>query len=374
MKINFRLVAEFFKVDLTLLILLLTLSAMGLTMLYSASSQSETTIIKQAIHFLIGFGAMFFIAQIPTSFFKRIAVFLLIFGTITLILVFVIGTSAGGATRWLNLGFFMYQPSEMMKIITPIAIASILSDKFLPPRFLPSLVSATIIFTVATLILLQPDLGTAIIVASSGLFVLFFSGFSIKIFRNAYLNFATIVATLMGVLIVGWQFVLQTYQKQRILTMFNPESDPLGSGYHIIQSKIAIGSGGMFGKGYGDGTQSQLDFLPEHSTDFIFATISEELGFVGVLVFLFVYGLILYRCFTIAINSRRVFDRLLAASITMIFFTYIFINIAMVGGLLPVVGVPLPLISYGGSSVLTLMIGFGIIMSIHKNQGVSYLH
>lgn len=371
---NFRLVVEFFKVDLTLLILLLTLSAMGLTMLYSASSQSETTIIKQAINFLIGFGAMFFIAQIPTSFFKRIAVFLLIFGTITLILVFVIGTSAGGATRWLNLGFFMYQPSEMMKIITPIAIASILSDKFLPPRFLPSLVSATIIFTVATLILLQPDLGTAIIVASSGLFVLFFSGFSIKIFRNAYLNFATIVATLMGVLIVGWQFVLQTYQKQRILTMFNPESDPLGSGYHIIQSKIAIGSGGMFGKGYGDGTQSQLDFLPEHSTDFIFATISEELGFVGVLVFLFVYGLILYRCFTIAINSRRVFDRLLAASITMIFFTYIFINIAMVGGLLPVVGVPLPLISYGGSSVLTLMIGFGIIMSIHKNQGVSYLH
>jgi rod shape determining protein RodA len=316
---------------------------------------------------------MFFVAQIPPRILQQLAIFLLILGIVSLLLVFFIGTSRGGATRWLNLGIFMYQPAEMMKIIVPIAIASILSDKILPPRFIPTTITITIILLVAILILKQPDLGTAIIIASSGFFVLFFAGLSIRIFKNHTLNIVVILSSIVGFLAIAWKFVLKEYQQQRILTMFNPERDPLGSGYHIIQSKIAIGSGGMFGKGYGEGTQSQLDFLPEHATDFIYATISEEFGFIGILTLLFMYSLILYRCFKIAWSNNDIFSKLLTSSLTLVFFTYIFINIAMVSGLLPVVGVPLPLVSYGGSSVLTLMIGFGLIMSVQKHKQVAYL-
>jgi rod shape determining protein RodA len=372
-KIKISNFLEFFKVDAWLLTLLIIVSTLGLTVLFSASSQSITILTKQGIHFLIAFGAMFFVAQIPPRILQKSAIFLLIIGIISLILVFFVGTSRGGATRWLNLGFFMYQPSEMMKIIVPIAIASILSDKTLPPKFLSSFIATGVILLVAALILKQPDLGTAIIIASSGFFVLFFAGFSIRIFKNHFLNIFVILSSIIGFAIIAWKFVLKEYQQQRILTMFNPERDPLGSGYHIIQSKIAIGSGGMFGKGYGQGTQSQLDFLPEHATDFIYATISEEFGFVGILVLLFVYSLIIYRCFKIAWSNNNIFAKLLASSLTLVFFTYILINISMVSGLMPVVGVPLPLISYGGSSVLTLMIAFGIIMSVQKHKPVAYL-
>jgi rod shape determining protein RodA len=372
-KITTRDIIHFFKVDIFLFALLLIIAILGLIILFSASSQSTTILIKQGIHFIIAFGAMFVVAQIPPRVLQKSAIFLLILGIISLLLVFFVGTTRGGATRWLNLGVFMYQPAEMMKIIIPIAVASILSDNTLPPRFIPTAITTAIILFVAGLILKQPDLGTAIIIASSGFFVLFFAGLRIKIFKNAWLNIITILTSIVTITTIAWMFVLKEYQKQRILTLFNPERDPLGSGYHIIQSKIAIGSGGMFGKGYGEGTQSQLDFLPEHSTDFIYATISEEFGFIGILILLLLYGLIIYRCFTLAWNNSHIFSKLLASSLTLVFFTYIFINIGMVSGILPVVGVPLPLISYGGSSVLTLMIAFGIIMSIEKHKPVSYL-
>lgn len=366
-------ILEFFNVDKPLLIYLILTAIFGLIVLFSASSYSATTIIKQSLHFAIAFGAMFFISNIPPRYIQKSAIVLLILGIISLIAVFLFGTSRGGATRWLDFGFFMYQPSEMMKVIIPIAVAAILSDKILPPKFIPTAISMVIILTTTALILKQPDLGTSLIIASSGFFVLFFAGLSIKIFKNSVINISFILTSIVSIASIAWFFVLKVYQKQRILTLFNPESDALGSGYHIIQSKIAIGSGGLFGKGYGDGTQSQLDFLPEHSTDFIYSTISEELGFIGVLVLLSLYTLIIYRCLRIAFENNNTFAKLVASSLTMVFFTYIFVNIGMVSGMLPVVGVPLPLISYGGSSVLTLMIAFGVIMSVARHKPVAYL-
>lgn len=366
-------ILEFFNVDKPLLIYLILTAIFGLIVLFSASSYSTTTIIKQGIHFAIAFGTMFFISNFPPRYIHKSAIFLLILGIISLIAVFFFGTSRGGSTRWLDFGFFMYQPSEMMKVIIPIAISAILSDKTLPPKFIPTTIAITIILITTALILKQPDLGTSLIIASSGFFVLFFAGFKIKIFRNSIINISFILTSIVSIASIAWFFILKEYQKQRVITLFNPESDALGAGYHIIQSKIAIGSGGLFGKGYGQGTQSQLDFLPEHSTDFIYATISEELGFIGALILLLLYALIIYRCLKIAFSHNNIFAKLVASSLTMVFFTYIFVNIGMVSGILPVVGVPLPLISYGGSSILTLMIAFGIIMSVAKHKPVAYL-
>jgi rod shape determining protein RodA len=360
------------KIDKQLLISLILISGFGLFVLYSASD-SLNTIIRQGVHFVLAFVVMIAISQIPPRFIKMVAVYLVIIGIILLILVYFFGSVRGGARRWLDFGFMMFQPSELMKVIVPVAVTSILSASSLPPKLLTIFYSLLVIIIAAGLIVIQPDLGTAIIIASSGFFALFFSGFSIKILKNTYLNITLIISALVGFLSSAWFFLLAEYQKQRILTLFNPESDPLGRGYHTIQAKIAIGSGGLFGKGYGAGTQSQLDFLPEHATDFIFATIAEELGFIGVLVLLFLYFLIIYRCLRIAIKADEVFNKLLAASLTMVFFSYVFINVGMVSGLLPIVGVPLPLISYGGSSILTLMLAFGLIMAISNYKKPSYL-
>jgi len=260
-----------------------------------------------------------------------------------------------------------------MKVIVPIAIASILSEKNIPPRLGPVLLSILAIFSIGFLIYKQPDLGTAILIISSGIYVLFFAGVTIQIFKNIWINLSLISSSILGTLYLVWNYFLLPYQKQRILTMIDPESDPLGSGYHIIQSKIAIGSGGLTGKGYGEGSQSQLDFLPEHSTDFIFSVLAEEMGFVGVILLLFLYGLIIYRSFQISIKSEDNFSKLLGLSLTMVFFTYVAINIAMVAGLVPVVGVPLPLVSYGGSSLLTILAIFGIVMSVNKHKIPGYL-
>jgi len=216
-------------------------------------------------------------------------------------------------------------------------------------------------------------LGTALLIGASGVYVLFFSGVSIKLLKNPWLNFGLILGLFSTILYVAWNYLLIAYQKKRILTLFNPESDPLGSGYHILQSKIAIGSGGFTGKGLQQGSQSQLNFLPEDSTDFIFSVLAEELGFLGVLLLFIFYALIIYRCFNLSLRCEDNFSKLLGASLSMIFFTYIFVNIGMVSGLLPVVGVPLPLVSYGGSSLMTLMASFGIIMSIHKHKAPRYL-
>ena len=364
---------KFFKIDTPLFIFIILLSSLGLLILYSSSGGSMNLVYKQVIHLGLATLVMLIIAQIPPILFLRSAPILIILGIILLILVLFFGSSGGGAQRWLDIGIIRFQPSEIMKIIVPITIAAILSEKTLPPRAFPVIISLVVISTVVLLIARQPDLGTALLIGASGVYVLFFSGFRIKIVKNIWLNLTILLSFFISSLYFAWNYLLIAYQKKRILTLFNPESDPLGSGYHIIQSKIAIGSGGLTGKGLTQGSQSQLDFVPEQSTDFIFSVLAEELGFLGFMLLIIIYSFIIYRCFSLSLRCEDNFSRLLGSSLTFVFFTYIFVNIGMVSGLVPVVGVPLPLISYGGSSLMTLMASFGIIMSIHKHKSPRYL-
>jgi len=369
----FKSFYRYFKIDIPLFILIIILAAFGLLILYSSSGESIDLIYRQLIRLAIAFGAMIAVSQIPPLYLNRAAPTLITIGIFLLILVLIIGSTGGGAQRWLNLGFIKFQPSEMMKIIVPISIASILSERTLPPRALMSLLSLTVIIVVVALIALQPDLGTSLLIGASGVYVLFFSGASIRLVKNTWLNLGLLLGILSGLFYVAWNYLLISYQQNRIITLFNPEYDPLGSGYHIMQSKIAIGSGGLTGKGLNQGSQSQLDFVPESSTDFIFSVLAEETGFIGVLFLIFIYLLIIYRCMDLSLRCEDNFSRLLGASLTFIFFTYVFVNIGMVSGLLPVVGVPLPLISYGGSSLLTLMTSLGIIMSVYKHKTPRYI-
>jgi rod shape determining protein RodA len=364
---------HYFKMDTPLFLLIMALSGFGIVILYSASAGSMITISKQVFHFALAVGAMLVIAQIPPYLLRRLSPYLMLFGIFLLILVLFFGSSGGGAQRWLDLGFVRFQPSEIMKVIVPIAIASILSEKTLPPKPMPIFLSIISIAIIAILIAKQPDLGTSLLISASGIYVLFFSGIRIQILRNHWLNISLIISLIIASGYIAWNYLLMTYQKKRILTLIDPSSDPLGSGYHILQSKIAIGSGGIFGKGLEQGSQSQLNFLPEHTTDFIFSVVAEELGFIGVLFLFTLYALIIYRAFVISFQSEDNFSKLLGASLTLTFFTYVFVNIGMVSGLLPVVGVPLPLISYGGSSLITLMSSFGIIMAIRKHKTPRYL-
>ena len=364
---------KFFKIDTPLFILIILLSSLGLLILYSSSGGSLNLVYRQLIHLSLATFVMLVIAQIPPIFLLRSSPILMILGIFLLVLVLFFGSSGGGAQRWLDLGFIRFQPSELMKIIVPMTIAAILSEKSLPPRPLSVIISLVAIMLVVLLIARQPDLGTSLLIGASGVYVLFFSGVRLTLLRNRWLNLSLLLSMFIGSLYFGWNYLLIAYQKRRILTLFNPESDPLGSGYHIIQSKIAIGSGGLTGKGIAKGSQSQLDFVPEQSTDFIFSVLAEELGFLGFLLLTIIYSLMIYRCLTLSLKCEDNFSRLLGASLTLVFFTYIFVNIGMVSGLLPVVGVPLPLISYGGSSLITLMASFGIIMSIHKHKSPRYL-
>ena len=368
-----KLFYRYFKIDTPLLLLIVAISTFGLLILYSSSGGSVGLVNRQLTHLALATGVMLVVAQIPPLYMKRAAPILMVIGILLLIMVLLFGSSGGGAQRWLNLGLVKFQPSELMKVIVPIAIASILSERTLPPRAIPTLISLGAIAIVVLLIAKQPDLGTSLLIGASGVYVLFFSGVSIKLLRNPWLNLSLLLGLGISALYISWNYLLMAYQKRRIITLFSPESDPLGSGYHILQSKIAIGSGGLTGKGLRQGSQSQLDFLPEDSTDFIFSVLAEELGFLGVLVLLLIYGMIIYRCFNLSLRCEDNFSKLLGASLSMIFFTYVFVNIGMVSGLLPVVGVPLPLVSYGGSSLITLMASFGIIMSIHKHKGPRYL-
>jgi len=364
---------KFFKIDTPLFILLILLSSYGLLILYSSSGGSLSLVYKQMIHLGLATLVMLVIAQIPPIIMLRASPILMILGVFLLILVLFFGSSGGGAQRWLDLGFVRFQPSELMKIIVPMTIAATLSEKTLPPRAFPVIISLITIGVVVLLIARQPDLGTSFLIGASGIYVLFFSGFRVMLVKNIWLNLVILSSIVIGSLYFAWNNLLIAYQKRRILTLFNPESDPLGSGYHIIQSKIAIGSGGFTGKGIVRGSQSQLDFVPEQSTDFIFSVLAEELGFLGFIVLIIIYALIIYRCMKLSLYCEDNFSRLLGASLTFVFFTYIFVNIGMVSGLLPVVGVPLPLISYGGSSLITLMASFGIIMSIYKHKSPRYL-
>ncbi len=346
--------------DLPLLTGLLLLSGYGLVVLYSATGQDMHQVEKQALRLLIAFGAMFFLAQIPPQTLRRWSPWLYSIGVSLLVAVLVMGVIGKGAQRWLDLGFMRFQPSELVKLAAPMMLAWFLSSKPLPPNWKQVMLSLVLLAIPVGLIAKQPDLGTAILVASSGLFVLFLAGISWRFIISLGLLAAAAAPAV-------W-YLMHDYQRRRVLTFLNPESDPLGAGYHIIQSKIAIGSGGLYGKGWLNGTQSQLEFLPERHTDFIFAVLGEEFGFIGVLVLLAIFLFIILRGLYMASQAQDSYSRLLAGALVLVFFVYLFVNMGMVSGILPVVGVPLPLVSYGGTSLVTLMAGFGMLMSIHTHR------
>ncbi|RUO21200.1 rod shape-determining protein RodA [Aliidiomarina iranensis] len=353
-------------IDGPLLLGLIALSCVSLFVIYSAGGQDLGLVQRQVIRMGISFGVLFIVAQIAPDTFRTYAFPVYIAGLLMLVAVMFFGVTGKGAQRWLDIGVTRIQPSEIMKLAVPIMLAWYCARNPLPIRFLQVLGGLLLVIAPTLLIAQQPDLGTSVLVASSGIFALFLAGMSWR------LVFAGIVA-LGASLPVFWFFLLREYQRQRVLTFLNPESDPLGSGYHIIQSKIAIGSGGFEGKGWLQGTQSQLEFLPERHTDFIFSVFSEEFGFIGVVALLALYGFVIFRGMLLSIRAQSNFQRILGGSITLTFFIYVLVNIGMVSGVLPVVGVPLPLISYGGTSMVTMMAGFGIIMGIatHRRLAIS---
>lgn len=343
--------------DGPLLLGLLSLISIGLFVLYSASGQSMSVVYRQGTFFAIGFTAMLVVAQIDLRAIRRLSYLAYAAGIILLIGVFFFGVGAKGATRWLAIGGLpRFQPSELMKLALPMTVAAYLANRALPPSPKHVFFSAVFIMLPTLLIASQPDLGTSILIASSGVFVLFLAGLG-------WVYIGSVVAIITAMSPVFWFYILHDYQKQRILTLVNPEADKLGSGWNIIQSKTAIGSGGVNGKGWLNGTQSQLDFLPESHTDFIIAVLAEELGLIGVIAIICLYLFVVGRGLVIGLRSQDMFSRLVVGSITLTFFVYVFVNMGMVSGLLPVVGVPLPFISQGGTSVVTLLAGFGVLMA-----------
>lgn len=350
------------RVDAVLLAALSLLIFLGLTTLYSASGANEEQVIRQAVHFIIGLLLIVLFSQIPSKTLRQWAVWLYAGGVILLVLVLAIGVTKKGATRWLNIGVDI-QPSEIMKLAVPMMVAYYLSEKPLPLRFSHVIVSLILIAVPMLLIMKQPDLGTALLIATSGFFVMYLAGMSWWLIGGAVIALS-IAAPLM------YFFGMHDYQRKRVDTLLNPESDILGTGYHIYQSKIAIGSGGVYGKGWMQGDQSRLDFLPERHTDFIYAVFGEEFGLVGNLVLMALYLFVIWRSLYVATKGEDTFARLLAGSLSLTFFFYLFVNTGMVSGLLPVVGVPLPLVSYGGTAVVTLMMAFGIIMGMKKRKRI----
>jgi len=348
-----------FNIDGPLLGGLILICSLGLVVLYSAIGEDMRLWLNQVVRLSIALVAMFIVAQMPPNFLRRWTPWGYFAGLVLLVLVLTMGEVGQGARRWLDLGI-RFQPSEIMKLAVPMMAAWYLHDRQIPPRIGQLLLLALMIVVPTVLIARQPDLGTSLLIAASGLIVIVLAGLPIR------LMIALAVLSVPGALVL-WNF-MQDYQKQRIVTLFNPDSDPLGAGYNIIQSKIAIGSGGLFGKGWTNGSQAQLEFLPERDTDFIFAVIGEELGMLGVLSLICLYVFVIGRGLYIAIQAPDTYSRLLAGTISLTFFVYVFVNTAMVTGLVPVVGIPLPLVSFGGTSMVTLMVGFGILMSIHSNQ------
>ncbi|HJS91372.1 MAG TPA: rod shape-determining protein RodA [Steroidobacteraceae bacterium] len=332
----------------------------GLVVLDSASAESLPIVLRTGMRLVFGTAVMLALARVSPNFLRRTAPWLYFIGVGLLLLVAVAGHVRLGAQRWLNLGIIRFQPSELMKLAVPMMCAWYLHERPLPPRWPTLLLLGAIILVPVGLVAKEPDLGTAALIAAAGLLVVFLAGLRVGVILGM---------VLLGVAAAwfGLRF-MHGYQRQRLLTFLNPQSDPLGAGYHIIQSQIAIGSGGVFGKGWMNGSQAQLDFLPERTTDFIFAVIGEEFGLLGLAVLLLLYAFLIGRSLYLAMQTPDTFSRLLAGSIALTFFVYVFINAGMVTGLLPVVGVPLPLVSYGGSSVVTVLAGFGILMSLHAHR------
>ena len=338
---------------------LLLICGLGLFVLYSAVSQDFDLWLQQLIRLGVAIVALLFMAQVPPELMRRMTPWGFLFGLGLLSLVLILGEVGQGAQRWLDIGI-RFQPSEIMKLAVPMMAAWYLHDRQLPPNTGQLLVIAVLIAIPSYMIAVQPDLGTALLIAASGIIVIVLAGMSIRLMMSLLL------LSIPGAWVL-WNF-MQDYQKQRVLTLLNPDSDPLGAGYNIIQSKIAIGSGGLFGKGWTNGSQAQLEYLPERDTDFMFAVMGEELGLLGVLALLCLYVFVIGRGLYIAIQAPDTYSRLLAGSLSLTFFVYVFVNTAMVTGLVPVVGIPLPLVSFGGTSMVTLLAGFGILMSIQSHR------
>jgi len=347
-------------IDLPLLAALLAVMAISLAVLHSAGDGSMALVFSQGARYAIGLAALLLIAQMPPARLRLWTPWLFA-ATLGLLLLIPVFGSGRSARSWLNLGFFYLQPAELLKLSVPMMMAWYLHREQLPPGWKTLAVCALIIGVPTALILLQPDFGTGMLIAASGVFALFLAGL-------AWWRIGLFAGVVAGVAPLAWTFYLRDYQKARILNFLNPELDPQGTGWNIIQSKIAVGSGGLFGKGWGNGTQSHLNFLPEHTTDFIFAVLSEEFGWIGVCVLLALYLFIIGRCLWIAASARETYARLLAGALAMTFFVYAMVNGGMISGLLPVVGVPMPLLSYGGTSAVSLLAGFGMVMSVYAHR------
>jgi rod shape determining protein RodA len=348
------------KIDLWLFLPLMLISFYGIIVLYSASDQSIDMIQSQVFKLMLGFGLMILVSQIDPI---KIRVwgarfYFLVLGLLVLVELF--GHTAMGATRWLDLGVISLQPSELMKLSLPMMLGWMIYRNGMPRKVTDAALYAALIFVPTALVLRQPDLGTSILIVGSGLFLLFQAGLSYFFISMSAIFMASASPFL-------W-YALKEYQQRRILSLFDAESDPQGAGYHIIQSKTAIGAGGNSGTGYLEGTQTHLGYVPEQHTDFIFTVLAEEFGFQGVVILLIMYLFVVFRLFKIIVDSQDIYQKLVTGSVMMVFFAYVFVNIGMVSGLLPVVGVPLPLFSFGGTSVIVLLLSFGIISSFSSHR------
>jgi len=348
------------RIDGPLVVGLSLIAAYGLVVLYSASGQNLPTVLRTVARLVLGTIAMLLLARVNPNFLRRSTPWIYAAGCVLLLIVAAIGHVGMGAQRWLNLGLFRFQPSELMKLAVPMMCAWFLHERALPPGWGALATVGVLILLPVGLVAVQPDLGTAALIAVAGALVIVLAGLRVRFM-------AGLVALGAAAAWFGWSF-MHDYQRKRVLTFLNPQTDPLGAGYHIIQSQIAIGSGGVFGKGWMNGSQAQLEFLPERSTDFIFAVIGEEFGLLGLLLLLLLYVFVVCRAIYLATQTQDTYARLLAGSLALTFFVYVFINAGMVTGLLPVVGVPLPLVSYGGSSVVTVLAGFGILMALYSRR------
>lgn len=348
--------------DLPLLGALLALMAIGLAVLYSAGNQSTSLVVAQGARFAVGLGFLWLLSRVPPSQLRNWTPWVYGLSVLPLLAVLFLGTGKHGR-HWIDLGVFYFQPAELLKLSLPMMVAWYLNRRPLPPRFNVVVVAAVIIGVPTGLILLQPDFGTAMLVGISGAFVLYLAGLPWGWFAAAFGGVAAIAP-------VAWFWLLRPYQKDRIMTFLDPESDPLGAGWNIIQSKIAIGAGGLTGKGWGEGSQSHLDYIPEHTTDFIFAVLSEEFGWLGVVLTLALYLFVIGRCLWIAADARDGYSRLIAGGLGLAFCVYVIVNAGMIAGLLPVVGVPMPLLSYGGTSAVSLLAGLGVVMAVRAHRPV----
>ena len=355
-----RTIIQRLHIDVPLLIGIILLCILGTVILYSAGSQDINIVYRQLLRMGLAFILLFACAQLSPTLLARWSLGIYLTALILLVLVLVMGDIGKGAQRWLDLGLFRFQPSELMKIALPMVLAWLFSEKPLPPTLFRIGVACVMIVVPVLLIVKQPDLGTSLLVAAAGFSILFVAGINWRLIAG-FISFAALSTPVL------WYF-MHDYQQRRILTFLDPERDPLGDGYHIIQSKIAIGSGGIYGKGWLNGTQSHLEFLPERSTDFIFSVFSEEFGFMGVLLIITLYMFVIIRGLQISMNAQQTYGKLLGSGLIFTFFVYIFVNMGMVSGQLPVVGVPLPLVSMGGTSMVTLMAGFGILMAIQSHR------